>query len=94
MIIRGTYGNGRGVYREIMEDGNCWQPALLGIRERKDMEEKAFLPRTQYERKKAQEDELESRDGEGAKLTRGGEKNGREERKQEDERASSISPTW
>lgn len=43
MIIRGTYGNGRGVYREIMEDGNCWQPALLGIRER-DMEEKAFLP--------------------------------------------------
>lgn len=44
MIIRGTHGNGRGVYREIMEDGNCWQPALLGIRERRDMEEKAFLP--------------------------------------------------
>lgn len=49
---------------------------------------------TQREReKKAAEDELESRDGEGAKSTRGGE-NGREERKQEDERASSISPTW
>lgn len=36
----------------------------------------------------------EGKGGEGAKLIRGGESSGREERKREDERASSISPTW
>lgn len=45
-------------------------------------------------KKKKREDELKGRGGEGAKLTRGGELSGREERKREDERASSISPTW
>lgn len=62
--------------------------------------EKAFLPhvRSRGARggKKGRNGKTGSEDGagEGAKLTRSGELSGREERKREDERASSISPTW
>lgn len=46
------------------------------------------------EKKDTEEDAGRRRGGEGAKLIRGRESSGREKRKREDERASSISPTW
>lgn len=64
------------------------------VREKERKNEGGRESRKKKKERKKREDELKGRGGEGAKLTRGGGLSGREERKREDERASSISPTW
>lgn len=80
----------------MSQDDHASKMEVVDSRESRDIRGRERFPSTRTRSWGAREEKKiqEGRGGEGAKLIRGGESSAREERKREDERASSISPTW
>jgi len=81
----------------MSQDNHASKMEVVDSRESRDIRGREHFPSTRTRSWGAREEKKEiqeGRSGEGAKLIRGGESSAREERKREDERASSISPTW